>query len=74
MESARNNILARLKAAQEKRTEVEENIPDFVSPVYLPLQGSLVQEFKAKLELIGGKVIICQSKSEPVVSKLSALI
>ena len=64
MESARDNILARLKAAQEKRGEIGENIPDFTSPIYHPLNPSLSQEFKTNLELIGGKVILCETKSE----------
>jgi L-lactate dehydrogenase complex protein LldG len=64
MESARNNILAKLKAAQEKRGEIGENIPDFTSPVYHALNESLVQEFKTNLELIGGKVILCKTNSE----------
>jgi L-lactate dehydrogenase complex protein LldG len=64
MDSARNNILARLKAAQDKRGEVGEAIPDFTSPIYHPLNESLSQEFKTNLELIGGQVILCQSKSE----------
>ncbi|MDP3432449.1 MAG: hypothetical protein Q8T04_05725, partial [Bacteroidota bacterium] len=66
MESARNNILAKLKAAQEKRGEIGENIPDFTSPVYHTLKESLVQEFKTNLELIGGKVILCETESEIV--------
>jgi len=64
MDSARNNILARLKAAQEKRGETGENIPDFTSPIYHPLNDSLSQEFKTNLEMIGGQVILCKSKSE----------
>ena len=64
MDSARNNILARLKAAQEKRGETGEDIPDFTSDIYHTLQPSLVQEFKTNLELIGGQVIICNSTSE----------
>jgi L-lactate dehydrogenase complex protein LldG len=64
MDSARNNILARLKAAQEKRGEIGEISPDFTSPIYHPLNESLSLEFKANLETIGGQVIICQSKSE----------
>jgi len=64
MNTARNNILARLKAAQDKRGEIGENIPDFTSPIYHPLNESLSQEFKTNLELIGGQVILCQSKSE----------
>lgn len=64
MDSAKNNILARLKAAQEKRGEIEVKIPDFTSPIYLPLNESLSLEFKNNLELIGGQVIFCASKSE----------
>lgn len=66
MDSARNNILARLKAAQDKRGEVGENIPDFASPIYHPLSESLSQEFKTNLEMIGGQVILIKSKSEIV--------
>jgi L-lactate dehydrogenase complex protein LldG len=66
MDSARNNILARLKAAQEKRGEIVENIPDFTSPIYHPLNESLSLEFKTNLELIGGQVILIKSKSEIV--------
>jgi len=64
MNSARNNILARLKAAQDKRGEIGEDIPDFTSPIYYPLNESLSQEFKTNLELIGGQVILVESKSE----------
>jgi L-lactate dehydrogenase complex protein LldG len=64
MDSARNNILARLKAAQDKRGEIGEDTPDFTSPIYHPLNESLGQEFKTNLELIGGQAILCQSKSE----------
>jgi L-lactate dehydrogenase complex protein LldG len=64
MESARENILARLKAAQDHRGEIEVTSPDFTSPIYHPLNESLSQEFKINLELIGGQVILCKSKSE----------
>jgi L-lactate dehydrogenase complex protein LldG len=64
MESARKNILARLKAAQEKRGEIGERLPDFTSPVYLNLNPDLSLEFKTNLELIGGKVVFCKSQSE----------
>jgi len=64
MESARNNILAKLKAAQQKRGETGENVPDFTSPVYLPLNPSLGEAFKTNLELIGGQVIFCNQKDE----------
>ena len=64
MKSARNTILAKLKAAKQKRGEIEVKIPDFTSPIYLPLNPSLSQEFKTNLELIGGQVILCKTKSE----------
>ena len=64
MDSARNNILARLKAAQDKRGEIGDILPDFTSPIYHPLNESLSQEFKTNLELIGGQVILIKSKSE----------
>jgi len=64
MSSAKDNILARLKAAQDKRGEIEVHIPDFVSPIYHPLDDSLAQEFRKNLELIGGKVFLCPSKNE----------
>ena len=63
MDSAKINILARLKAAQEKRGEIGVKTPDFTSPIYLPLNESLKHEFKTNLELIGGQVIFCASKS-----------
>ncbi len=64
MDTSRNNILARLKAAQEKRGEIEENIPDFTSPIYHTINQELDQEFKTNLELIGGEVILCQTKAD----------
>jgi len=64
MNPARNNILARLKAAQDNRGEIEVTSPDFTSPIYHPLNESLSQEFKTNLEMIGGQVILCKSKSE----------
>jgi L-lactate dehydrogenase complex protein LldG len=64
METSRNNILARLKAAQVKRGEIGENLPDFASPIYHPLNESLAQEFKNNLELIGGEVVLCQTKAD----------
>ncbi len=64
MDSSRNNILARLKAAQDKRGEIGENVPDFTSPIYHPLNESLSLEFKTNLEMIGGQVILIKSKSE----------
>lgn len=66
MTSARNNILGRLKAAQEKRGEIGENIPDFTSAIYNTLNPDLSLEFKTNLELIGGQVILCQTKSDAI--------
>jgi len=68
MDTARNNILARLKAAQEKRGEIGETIPDFTSPIYHRLNDDLLLEFKANLEMIGGQVIMCPSKDEATVA------
>ncbi len=64
MNSARQNILARLKAAQNGRGEIGENVPDFTSSIYHPLNESLGQEFKTNLELIGGEVFLCHTKAE----------
>ncbi len=64
MGTSRDHILARLKAAQEKRGEIGETIPDFTSPIYHPLNESFSQEFKTNLEMIGGEVILCHSKTE----------
>jgi len=47
-----------------RRGEVGDVFPDFTSPIYHPLNESLSLEFKTNLELIGGQVILCQSKSE----------
>lgn len=66
MNSAKENILGRLKAAQNKRGKIEVETPDFASSVYHPLNQSLSLEFKNNLEAIGGKVILCKSKSEIV--------
>jgi L-lactate dehydrogenase complex protein LldG len=64
MDKSRNNILDRLKAAQDKRGEIETIIPDFTTPIYHPLNESLFEEFKTNLELIGGQVFLCASKDE----------
>ena len=64
MNSAKENILGRLKAAQNKRGKIEVETPDFASSVYHQLNPDLSLEFKNNLEAIGGKVFICKSKSE----------
>lgn len=68
MGSSRNNILARLKAAQDKRGEIGESVPDFTSPIYHPLNSSLKDEFKINLEQIGGKVEFCNTAEEIIPS------
>lgn len=62
--NSRVNILARIKAAQILRGEIEENIPDFTSEIYNKLDKNLLAEFKKNLELVSGKVFICNSKKE----------
>jgi L-lactate dehydrogenase complex protein LldG len=64
MKSARENILARLKASQDKRGEIELASPDFTSPIYHPISQSPELEFKTNLEIIGGQVILCKTNSE----------
>jgi L-lactate dehydrogenase complex protein LldG len=66
MESTRDIILSRLKASQDKRGKMKMNIPDFTSTVYLPLNPLLSMEFKTNLELVGGQVILCETKSEVI--------
>lgn len=66
MESAREKILARLKAAQDQRGEIGTNVPDFTSPIYLELDPVLSKEFKKNLETIGGQVVVADSKSEVI--------
>jgi L-lactate dehydrogenase complex protein LldG len=61
---SRTKILTRLKAAQDRRGEIAEEIPDFTSPVYHPLNESMADEFKNKLELIGGQVIFCPTQKD----------
>lgn len=73
MVSARDEILARLKAAQDRRGEIEVKKPDFASPVYMPLNESLSEEFREKLELVGGKFYYAESIDEAV-EKLLKLI
>jgi L-lactate dehydrogenase complex protein LldG len=58
--------MERLKAAQDKRGEIGERLPDFASPIYHPITKPLSQEFKTNLEMIGGQVILCETKAEIV--------
>lgn len=73
MVSPRDEILARLKAAQDKRGEIEVKKPDFASPVYLPLNENLTEEFKSKLELVGGQFFHAET-IDLAVEKLSEII
>ena len=66
MGTAREEIVARLKAAQDKRGEIGMEKPDFTSPVYLPLNENLAEEFQEKIELVGGKVIAAGSIGEAI--------
>lgn len=71
MESAREKILARIKAAQDNRGEIEVENPDFTSPVYHKLDDDLRIEFKKNLEIIGGRVLLCATKAEATEAILS---
>jgi L-lactate dehydrogenase complex protein LldG len=73
MRTAREEILARLKAAQDKRGEIELEKPDFTSPVYLPLKENLAEEFQEKLEFVGGRFISSASIDEAI-QKLQEII
>lgn len=64
MDSSRTKILARLKAAQDRRGEIKEEVPDFTSSIYHSLNESLATEFKTNLEQIGGRVILCPTKKD----------
>lgn len=61
---ARENILGRIKTAQLSRGEIREMIPDFTSEIYNKLDNSLIVEFKKNLELVAGRVFICESRAE----------
>ncbi len=64
MSLARENILSRLKEAQNRRGEIETEVPNFSSPIYHSLNESLIHEFRKNLELIGGKVITCKTEKD----------
>ena len=73
MVSARDEILAKLKAAQDKRGEIGLEKPDFASPVYLPLDENLTTEFQKKLELVGGNLVVTDTINDAI-EKLQILI
>ena len=73
MNSAREEILGRLKSAQDKRGETEFEKPCFSSSVYLPLKENLADEFREKLELVGGKVMVVDTIPEAI-EKLQSTI
>lgn len=66
MTSAREEILAKLKAAHDKRGEIELKKPDFTSSVYVPLKENQVQEFQEKLILAGGRFLYTETIEEAV--------
>jgi L-lactate dehydrogenase complex protein LldG len=73
MSSARDDILARIKSAGDKRAETDFEKPDFVSSVYLPLKENLSDEFHDKLELAGGKLMVANTIVEAI-EKLQTII
>ena len=66
MVTAREEILSRLKAAQTRRGARELEEPDFSGSVYPPLKESLTDEFREKLELLGGHVLFCEDPADLV--------
>ncbi len=56
MSPAREEILARLRAARNRRGEPAAIKPGFTSSVYLPLNSDRTEEFRIKLEAVGGKL------------------
>ncbi len=69
MGTARQEILNRLKCA----VHPEPVQPDFDTPVYHSIKGSLEQAFKENLEAVNGSVYLCKSKHE-VYAKLKAFL
>ncbi len=60
MGTAREEILNKLKQAVYPEPEK----PDFVSPVYFPIETSLDLAFKENLEKVNGSVHLCPSQEE----------
>lgn len=59
MESSRNNILNRIRAAIDKRPERKIEKPDFSSPVQHPFTKPILEKFKEELEENLGQVYLC---------------
>lgn len=66
MDAAKKEILDRLKAAQAKRGEIGLEQPDFTSAVYQPLDENLVEEFRKKIELVSGNLLLAKDIEEGV--------
>ncbi|MCK3682574.1 LUD domain-containing protein [Maribellus sp. YY47] len=61
MTSAREEILNRLKQATHPEPD---EIPDFNTPVYFPIDQPLELAFKENLEKINGNVVLCASETD----------
>lgn len=61
MTSAREEILNRLRQATHPEPD---EIPDFDTPVYFPINQPLELAFKENLEKISGNVILCESENK----------
>ncbi|MGQ7870887.1 LutC/YkgG family protein [Sunxiuqinia sp. sy24] len=64
MSSSKENILNRLKEAQNKRGGKAKARPDFESPIYLDFEKQATDSFKDNLELIGGQVLQVKNLEE----------
>ncbi|MCE4563614.1 LUD domain-containing protein [Maribellus sp. CM-23] len=61
MTSAREEILNRLQQATHPEPD---EIPDFNTPVYFPIDQPLELAFKENLEKISGNVVLCESETD----------
>ncbi|WP_430974028.1 LutC/YkgG family protein [Sunxiuqinia rutila] len=64
MSSSKENIINRLKEAQNKRGGQSKARPDFESPIYLEFDKQAADSFKDNLELIGGQVVRVKNLEE----------
>lgn len=62
MDSARKEILERLQNTGRVKSPPVK--PDFSSPIYNPLEESLPQMFKNKLESLGGNAYLCENEQQ----------
>ncbi len=64
MITAREEILSKLKATQDRREHVAVPELDQETPIYHPLGNSLLDDFKKNLELVAGNVYAVKSLAE----------